>query len=244
MLSGQLGGRTGPLVCGVRHLPKELVRHRGNDAAAFFEVPLWGIAGPKERRLREPPATAAWGGGRFNCMVQSAKPYIPDPRLVEMLAASGETLFQFVCRHAALLKARESELGAHPGDGPASDQIDSLLAALRPVLETPDPHPPDAVWRAFAAAVQVRLSWLFPERDPVAEPMSAGLREVENTTAWALDQAAPETAKDRQTFVDLAVVANAAGRVEKLGPIRRLWSTLLIALARLLWWLGGGERHR
>jgi len=171
-------------------------------------------------------------------MVQSAKPYIPDPRLVEMLAASGETLFQFVSRHAALFKARESELRAHPGDGPTPEQLDSLLATLRPVFETPDPHPPDAVWRAFAAAVQVRMSWLF-----IAEPMSAGLREVENITAWALDQAVPGTTKDRQTFVDLAVVANAARRVQKLGPVRRLWSTLLIALARLLWWLGG-EKHR
>lgn len=178
-------------------------------------------------------------------MVQSAKPYIPDPRLVEMLAASGETLFEFVCRHAELVKARESKLGAYPGDGPTSEQVDSLLAALRPVFETPDPHAAHVVWVAYKAAVDTELRWLLPERDPIGGAMTAALREVQNITGWALGQAAPEMTSEMCRYTDLAVAGNAVHRQRKLHGNRVIWRlsfTCRTALARLLWWLGGGER--
>ena len=183
---------------------------------------------------------------RVTCirMTDAGKTYIPSPELAKVLAGTGETLFQFVCRHAELVKARESKLGAYPGDGPTSEQVDSLLAALRPIFETPDPHPAHVVWVAYKAAVHTELRWLLPERDPIGGAMTAALREVQNITGWALDQAAPEMTSEMCRYTDLAVAVNAVHRQRKLhgnSVIWRLSFTCRTALARLLWRLGGGK---
>lgn len=78
---------------------------------------------------------------RQDAMADTGTTYTPDPDLAKLLASTGETLLQFVSRHVELIKTREST-GSYPGDGPRSEQIDSLLAALeemRPVFEIPPP---------------------------------------------------------------------------------------------------------
>ena len=162
------------------------------------------------------------------------------------MADTGETIFQSVCRHAELVKARESELGDYPGDGPTSEQVDSLLATLRPPIETPDSLTPPTLWDAFQAAVQVEMSWLFPEPDPIGVPMTTALREVQNMTGKVLEQAQPETAPELHRYADLAVAENALRRQRKLhgnSVIWRLSFMCRMALARFLWWLGGGKRR-
>jgi len=177
-------------------------------------------------------------------MAETKGAYVPDRAVVNALAASGENLLQYICRHAEMVKARESKLGTYAGDGPTSEQADCLVAALSAAFETPDPHAPDVIWRAFRAALDPEMAWLFPERDPIAEPMTAALREVQSITAWTLDQAVPEMESERRRYESLAAAVNAAARMAKAGPLRRAWSTFLIAIARFLWWLAGGERRR
>ncbi len=179
-------------------------------------------------------------------MADTGRPYIPNPELVKVLAGTGETLLQFVCRHAEMVKGRESKLGAYPGDGPTSEQVDSLVAALRPIFETPDPHATDVVWHAYKAAVDTEMRWLLPERDPIGDAMTVALREVQNITGWALDQAAPEMTPEMCRYTDLAAVVNSVDRQKKLHGNSVMWRvsfTCRMALARLHWWLGGGERR-
>jgi hypothetical protein len=179
-------------------------------------------------------------------MDDRGKTYIQDPDLSKVLAGTGETLFQFVCRHTELVKARESELGTYPGDGPTSEQVDSLLATLRPVFENPGPHAPAVVLHAFQAAVQVEMSWLFPERDPIGFPMTAALRELQNLTGTVLEQAQPEMAPGLDKYADLAVANNALKRQTKLHGNSVIWRvsfTCRMALARFLWWLGSGKKR-
>jgi hypothetical protein len=179
-------------------------------------------------------------------MADRGKTYIPDPELTRVLAGTGETLFQFVCRHAELVKARESNLGVYPGDGPTCEQVDSLIMTLRPIFETPDPHAPTVVAHAFQAALQAEMSWLLPERDPIGAPMTAALREVQNVTGWALDQAAPEMTPELHRYADLAVANNTLRRQTRLHGNSVIWRVSFacrMAPARFLWWLGGGERR-
>ena len=187
----------------------------------------------------------AWAPTIF--MADAGKTYIPSPELVTVLAATGETLFQFVCRHAELLKARESELGAYPGDGPTCEQADALVAALHPLIEDPcSTVAPDTAWNAFRAAVDAEMSWLFPERDPPGAPMTEALREVQNITGKMLEQAQPETVPELNRYADLAVAENALRRQRKLhgnSVVWRLTFMCRMALARSLWWLGGGKRR-
>jgi hypothetical protein len=160
-----------------------------------------------------------------------------------------------------MMKGRETKLGAYPGDGPTSQQADSLKGALRLLVDLSDsPVPdivpgafraasvaPDIVWYAFRAALDTEMSWLFPERDPISEPMCAALREVQNITGWALDLSRPEQTPLLERYANLAVANNAMGRQMKLhgnSLTRRVSFACRLALARLLCWLGGGEKRR
>lgn len=105
---------------------------------------------------------------------------------------------------------------------------------------------PHIAWRAFQAAVDTEMSWLFPERDPLGASLTAALREVQNITGWALERAVPEMASEPNRYASLAVFNNAAERQMKLHGNSVMWrvsSTCRMAVARLLWWLGGGERR-
>lgn len=204
-------------------------------------------------------------------MAQAAESHTPDEKLAKVLSETGETLFQFVSRQVDAIKARESKLGGYPGDGPTAEQADRLLMALeevRPIFEIPeslagvrpafeicDPHEalqmacalPAVVFGAFRTAFDTEMSWLFPERDPYGETMTVALREVENITGRALEQARPQQASDLHRYADLAVLNNALRRQIKLhgnSPLWRFTFTCRMALARFLWWLGGGERRR
>src|SRR5574340_146421 len=96
-------------------------------------------------------------GYQLPLMVGNAKSYTPDPEVVNALARTGEGLFQYVCRHAELVKARELEAGSYPGDGPTSAQADSLIAAIRPLMESPDSLPLPVLWDAFRAAIDTEM---------------------------------------------------------------------------------------
>lgn len=180
-------------------------------------------------------------------MADNAKCYAPNAEVVNALARTGEDLFQYVCRHAEAIKARELEAGTYPGDGPTAAQADSLIAALRTLIESPDSLPPSVLWGAFRAAVDAEVCWLFPERDPIGNPMTVALREVQNAVGWTLDRAIPENASLLDRYASLAVANTALRRQMELRGNSAMWRlsfTCRMALARLLWWLGGGERHR
>jgi len=70
----------------------------------------------------------------------------------------GESLFQFIYRHAELIKAREAERASYPGDGLTTEQADSLVGSLRPIIEATDPVPLSTRWAAFRLAVDSELS--------------------------------------------------------------------------------------
>lgn len=55
-----------------------------------------------------------------------------------MVEEASETLFQFVCRHAEPVKAREADLGAYPGDGLTAEQASALVENLRPISDAPE----------------------------------------------------------------------------------------------------------
>ena len=83
----------------------------------------------------------------------------------------GESLYQFVCRDAELIKVREADLGAYLGDGPTAEQATALIESLRPIDESEPPFTPSVLWNAFKQSVEVELSWLFRERDPVGSAL-------------------------------------------------------------------------
>lgn len=180
-------------------------------------------------------------------MVENTERYTPDPEVVDALARTGEGLFQYVCRQAESVKARELETGSYLGDGPTAAQADSLIGALRPLIESPDSVPPAVLWNAFRAAVDTEMCWLFPERDTIGNPMTAALREVQNAVGWTLNQALPENAPLLERYANLAVAKNAVRRQTELHGNSVMWRlsfTFRMAMARFLWWLGGGGRHR
>jgi hypothetical protein len=145
-----------------------------------------------------------------------------------------ETSFQIVCRHAELIKAREAQLGAYPGDGPTSQQASALVEALRPISEA-EAVLPSILLTAFHSAVDAEMTWLFPERDPFGLPVTAALREIQNFTGKALEAAMPGTRPGLEEYASLAVVANAARRTEQLHGNRIIWR---LVLARVLYRIG------
>jgi hypothetical protein len=148
-----------------------------------------------------------------------------------------EPLFEYLARHAELVKTREYELGAYAGDGPTAEQADAFLAALRP-LHDAESVTPSMLWEAFRSTVDTEMTWLFPERDPIGEPMTVGLRELQSRVGKLLEQAIPEQGPVLNKYVDLAIVANAAKRQVKLHGNGINWRLML---ARVLYWIGGGK---
>jgi len=134
-------------------------------------------------------------------------------------------------------------------------EIPEGLIGVRAPFEVYDPHEmwqlanvaPTVAWRAFRAALDVEMTWLIPEHDPIGAPMTVALREVQNTIGWALEEAVPKNAPLLNKYADLAVANNAVRRQMKLHGNSLLWRigfTCRMALARFLWWAGGGERRQ
>src|SRR5260370_27714327 len=93
---------------------------------------------------------------------------------------TGETLREFVCRIAELIKARETEIGSYPGDGPTFDEVDKLLTSMERQLNEPrESYTPAVASAVFTDALNVEYSWLFPERDPLAQELIPALRQVQ-----------------------------------------------------------------
>lgn len=149
-----------------------------------------------------------------------------------------EPLFDYLVRHAESVKAREDQLGAYVGDGPTAEQADAFLSNLRPLNAIHDVSP-SALWNAFQSAVDTEMTWIFPERDAIGKPMIVGLRELQARVGKLLEEAVPEQGAQLHKYVDLALVANAARRQEKLHGNGVSWR---LVLARFLYWLGGGRR--
>jgi len=150
-----------------------------------------------------------------------------------------ERLFDYLARHAELVKAREFELGEYAGDGPTAEQADAFLATLHPLDEAAESVTPSILWAAFRSAVDTEMSWLLPERDAIGEPMTVALIELQTRVGKLLEQAMPEQSPTLHKYVDLAVVANAARRQVKLHGNGTNWR---LVLARFMYWLGGGKR--
>jgi hypothetical protein len=147
------------------------------------------------------------------------------------MTENGESLFQYVLRDAEMIKAREADQGTYPGDGPTSDQADALMSALRPVNEATEPVTPSMLYAAFKSATDSEMTWLFPERDPIGQPMTAALREVQARVGKLLVDSLPDSKADLEKYVNLSLLANAAKRTLVLRgnrPSLRVW------LARLL----------
>jgi hypothetical protein len=119
---------------------------------------------------------------------------------------SGETSFQLVFRDAELIKAREAELGAYFGDGPTSEQVTVLVETLQPISEAATASP-STLLAAFRIAVGVEMSWLFPERDPLGEPMTAALRNIQTFTGKALESVMPVICLLSRTRPDLSLLS-------------------------------------
>jgi len=152
---------------------------------------------------------------------------------------NGETLFQFVFRQADLIKAREVEQRAYFGDGPTSEQLDALVEALQPISEAAT-APVSVLLAAFRTTVATEMTWLFPERDPLGEPMTAALRKVQTFTGTALETAMPEMKPDLEKYVDLSIVENAARRHQALYGNKIIWRLVVArVLHRVGSFLGG-----
>jgi hypothetical protein len=138
-----------------------------------------------------------------------------------------DSLYQFVCRHAEMIRAREVELGAYSGDGPTAEQVTALVQHLRPIDEgEPGTYTPSILWEAYRSILEVEYSWLFPERDPLGEAMTAALREAQKLTANALIATLPEQKEDIERITNLHIIKQAAGRQVALRgnrPSLRLW---------------------
>jgi hypothetical protein len=143
---------------------------------------------------------------------------------------SGETPFQIVFRHADLIKAREAEQGVYFGDGPTPEQLTALVKNLQPISEAATALPATLL-AAFRSAFSVEMSWLFPERDPLAEPMTAALRNIQTFTGKALESVMPEMHDDLEKYANLSIVENAARRTEALHGNKIIWR---LVLARVL----------
>lgn len=126
-----------------------------------------------------------------------------------------------------MIKAREAELGGYPSDGPTAQQVTALIEYLRPISEEDvASYTPAILWKAYSSTLEVEFSWLFPERDPIGEAMTAALREVQKITGKALVEAMPEQEKELERITNLHIIKNAAGRQVALRgdrPSLRLW---------------------
>ncbi|HEY6988274.1 MAG TPA: hypothetical protein VH369_07820 [Bryobacteraceae bacterium] len=152
---------------------------------------------------------------------------------------NGETLFQLVIHQAELIKAREVKRGDYFGDGPTSGQLDALLEALHPVGEASTASA-SVLFAAFRIAVATEMTWLFPERDPLGEPMTAVLRKVQTFTGSALESVMSEMKPDLEKYANLSIVENAARRHDALHGNKIIWRLVLARfLHRVGRFLGG-----
>ncbi len=135
---------------------------------------------------------------------------------------NGETAFQIVFRYAGLIQARETELGAYFGDGPTSEQLTALVDALKTIADA-ETALPATLWAAFRIAVDTEMSWLFPERDTLAEPMTEALRTIQTFTGIAVEGALPETKSELEKYASLSIVANAARRKQLADDDKIIW---------------------
>jgi len=91
------------------------------------------------------------------------------------------------------------------------------------------------LFAAFRVAVSVENTWLFPERDPLAEPMIEALQLVETFTGTALESVMPEMKPDLQKLASVAIVEKTARRHQALHGNKIIWR---LVLARFLYRVG------
>ena len=147
---------------------------------------------------------------------------------------NGATFFQSLFRQADLIKARELERGSYFGDGPTSEQIDALIQALKPMSDA-STATASVLFAAFRVAVTTEMTWLFPERDALAEPMIEALRLMQTFTGTALESVVPEMKPNLEKFANLSIVERAARRHQALHGNKIIWR---LALARVLYRVG------
>ncbi len=94
---------------------------------------------------------------------------------------------------------------------PTAEQTDDFLAALRPLEEATESVMPSVVWTAFRSAVDTEMSWLLPKSDPIGQPMTLALRELQARAGKLLEQTLPDQGPVLHKYVNLAVVVNADG---------------------------------
>ncbi|MDQ2841904.1 MAG: hypothetical protein M3Y72_12880 [Acidobacteriota bacterium] len=146
----------------------------------------------------------------------------------------GEALFQSLFRQAEQIKTRELEAGGYFGDGPTSKQIDELILAVEPISGAISATAA-VLFAAFNIAVSIENTWLFPERDPLAEPMTKTLLLLQTFTGTALESIMPEMKPDLEKLASLAIVETAARRQQALHGNKIIWR---LVLARVLYRVG------
>jgi hypothetical protein len=159
------------------------------------------------------------------------------------MANQEEALIELVVRYGELLKAREDEAGSYPGDGPTADQVDALIVSLRPLSENPNTVTIPKLWTAFRMCTDTGTAWLFPERDPLGEPMCRALMKIQEMTGSLLDNnASPEMVNGSHRYAELAEAGRQINRAAKLGgkvPVGFKWR---LRLAHFLHNLGSKKR--
>ena len=134
---------------------------------------------------------------------------------------------------------REDEAGSYPGDGPTTHQLDLLTVGLRPLSETPESVTVAELWAAFKICTDTETAWLFPERDPLGEPMSKALKQIQEVTGTLLEKNAPHMATGLHRYADLAEAGRLAYRAAKLKGNGFQWR---LVVARFLYSLSMNKR--
>ena len=137
------------------------------------------------------------------------------------------SLCQFVIRQADLVRTREAEAG-YPGDGPTAAQIDALVESFLEIDESSHSIPISVLSAAFHSSLEIEMSWLFPERDPIGRALLPVLRQGQNLIASAIDEKLPGEKERLDELVNMEVIANAERRI---SAIRRNRPNLRLKLA-------------
>ncbi len=142
-----------------------------------------------------------------------------------------ENVFQAACRTAEALISRDTELGTYSGDGPTTEQTNALIQACAQLAEPLETAHAKLFWEAFKCSTECIASWLYPERDSLAQVMLPLLVEVQGRTGAALESIDPNWHAELERFANLHTIARAAKRQTELRGNTVDWR---IACARLL----------